>query len=714
MKKNLYKIRFTLALFVAMLFGATNVQAQTTYDLWIWGTQVTEANCGNLAPLADATEGTMTYSNSTKTLTLDNVKIDKSGSINSINIIRSSIDGLKIEVVGENELKNNGWSLIDINKNTTIQGSGTLNIVNTNSDNFGIYVSASATLTIKDCNVNIISPGGAIHGLNNESLVFDNAFVKAKGSKNGSIYGFANITFTNCVISKPAGAKVYNRAICYADGSRIKDTVKIIPPYNLKIWDTPVTEDNCGDLAPLAGVTSGAMTYNNSTKTLTLDNVNIDKSASTNFINIIRSSIDGLKIEVVGENNLKNNGWSLIDIDKNTTIQGSGTLNIENTRIHDCVINATTSATLTIKDCKVNITCSGGGIRGDSNGDIVFDNAFVTAKGTNSGSIYGFKNITFVDCGIAKPVGAKVYNKAICDAGGNIIKDTVKILPGSYYALWIWDTPVTEDNCGNLAAVAGATDGTMTYNNSTKTLTIDNLKIDTVGNKNIIKSCIDGLKIEVIGENSLKNNGWSLIDVESNTTIQGSGILNIENSSNDIGININVSDTLKIKDCYLNVTCPGNGIRGGGNAYLIFDNATVTARGTNSGSIVGFKNITFVDCGIAKPTGAVFNTLKKAICDVEGNIIKDTVKIELGIVNNYYDLWIWGKQVTEDNCGDLATVAGASEGSITYNNLTKTLKLENVKIDRTGNKNIIRSSIDGLKIEVVGKNNLKNHGWSLI
>ena len=63
----------------------------TTYGL---GTQVTEANCGNLAP-ADATEGTMTYSNSTKTLTLDNVKIDKSGSINSINIIRSTLMDLK-------------------------------------------------------------------------------------------------------------------------------------------------------------------------------------------------------------------------------------------------------------------------------------------------------------------------------------------------------------------------------------------------------------------------------------------------------------------------------------------------------------------------------------------------------------------------------------------------------------------------------------------
>ena len=648
--------------------------------------------------------------------------------------INSQIEGLTIEIVGNDSINGNGWSLVELYNSATILGGGTLTVTNLAPDN---AIICHKPLTIKNCTINATSNQRAIVALNSATITIDSAFVKAigadygfytytsdftinnstviaKGANNGSISSFGNIILNGCVFSKPMDAQILNGAgVCNADGNLINDTVKIVPgkSYDLWVWGTQVTTINYNNLAAVAGASEGSMTYVDSIKTLTLENLKIDKSGNKN---IIKSSIDGLKIEVLGENNLKNAGWSIIDVSENTTIQGSGTLNIENTQ-NNLGINVAASSTLTIKDCKLNVSSFGAGIRGWGSEYLVFDSATVIAKGYNNGSIVGFEDITFVNCGIAQPAEAVFYSwqQSICDLEGNVIKDTVKILPGKYYDLWIWGKQVTVDNCDNLANIAGAVEGSMTYVDSIKTLTLENLKIDKSGNRNIIRSRIDGLKIEVVGENDLKNNGWSIIDVSENTTIQGSDTLNIGNSSDNIGININVA-TLTIKDCHLNVISHGKGIRGGSDASLIFDNATAMVKGANSGSIIGFKYITFADCGIAKPAGARFNIWEKAICDDEGNIIKDTIKIEPGIVNNYYDLLIWGTQVTEDNCGNLAAIAGATEGSMIYNNLTKTLTLENLKIDTLGNKNIIKSGIDGLIMEIVGENNLKNSGWSLI
>ena len=211
---------------------------------------------------------------------------------------------------------------------------------------------------------------------------------------------------------------------------------------------------------------------------------------------------------------------------------------------------------------------------------------------------------------------------------GNPEIGTTYYLPA--YELWICGVQVTSANKDNLSAIPGVSAGTASYNPDTQTLTLNNVMINKSGDQNIIKSSIDGLIIEVVGENNLTANGWSLIDVNNNSTIQGNGTLNIENTrTNDFGINVDcASDTLTIKDCTVNVTSPMYGIRGTGYETLIFDNAAVTAKGTSNGSIYGFKEIKFDNCQIIEPEGAVFNPTQKAICYANGTIVKDTVKIE--------------------------------------------------------------------------------------
>ncbi|NLL28449.1 MAG: hypothetical protein GX259_06605, partial [Bacteroidales bacterium] len=564
---------------------------------------------------------------------LENVKIDRTG---NKNIIRSSIDGLKIEVVGKNNLKNHGWSLIDVSKNTTIQGSDTLNIQNT-QNNLGINITASANLTIKDCHLNVTSVGAGIRGWTNESLIFDNATVKVRGSGEGSIFEFKEINLNNTFISKPDGAKITNGKITNAGGEIIKDTVKIEPiiGYDLWICGTQVTNANKNNLSVIDGVT-GTVKYNPTTTTLTLDNADISCTTTSG----ISSEVDGLKIYLIGNNIIANNGnSSTISLVANSNIVGSGTLDVINAATNGGAIYAN-NCTLLISNCTVNAIGGANGIRGTSNNTLIIEKATVSAIGNTEGSIMDFKIITFTNCVISKPVGAVFNNsiRAICNTLGNIITDTVKIVPA--YDLWICGTQITDANKDDLTVINGVT-GTAKYNTTTKILTLNNADISCTTTPGI-SSEIDELKIDLIGNNTIANNGTSsTVSLFANGKIMGSGTLDVVNAAtNGCAIYAN-NCSLLISNCTVNATGGANGIKGTSNNAITFDKAAVSAIGNVEGSIMGFETITFTNCAISKPTGAVFNGTIKAICDTLGNIIKDTVRIA-----PVYDLWICGTQVT--------------------------------------------------------------------
>ena len=394
--------------------------------------------------------------------------------------------------------------------------------------------------------------------------------------------------------------------------------MEIVKAYDLWICGTQVTEANKDDLTVINGThgstITGTVKYNPDNTTLLLNNANI---TIPNSANAIRSAIEGLKIDVQNNNTVNSDGYATIRLEKSATINGGGTLSASQTSGGWGLF--TYGDTLSIENCTVNVNSNGRGITCNSSNvsTLTIKNATVTAKGTGDGSITHFADITLNGCAISEPAGASVSKGAetfyaVRDAAGNIIKQQVKIESATLYDLWIWGNQVTSVNCGNLGAVAGVTQGTITYDNSSKTLTLNNVKFDNTGDKNIIKSSIDGLIIEVVGENSLRANAYSLIDLNSNSTIQGSGTLNVENSRDDFGVNVDGNSiTLTIKDCNLNVISPKADIRGTGNESIVFNSATVSAKGTSTGSITGFKNVSFDNCFISKPNGAVFNSTQK-------------------------------------------------------------------------------------------------------
>ncbi|NLK48854.1 MAG: T9SS type A sorting domain-containing protein [Bacteroidales bacterium] len=713
MKKN-HKIRFTLAILLAMLLGTANVQA-VNYDLWIAGVRVTDVNKGDLTVIngtnGHTVTGAISYNSTTKTLTLNDATISVTGDVNGI---CSGINGLEIEVVGDNnKITANGWAAIHIAQPGTIMGSGTLSTSNAAANNCAIFV-LDAPLTIKDCTLSATADGRGImgnSGSSSEILNINNATVKAKGTNIGSIMNFNSINLTACSPVSPVGAKVTGGSITDADNNILKTEVKIAPTasYNLHICGVQVTGANKDDLSVINGV-EGTVTYNSNTNTLKLEDANI---AVTGGVNGILSNIDGLKIEVVGtNNNVSSNGWAAIQFNKPATIMGSGTLSTSNAAANNYAIFVLNTS-LTIKDCTLSATGGKRGITGHSGSEtLIINNATVKATGTGEGSITGFNSITLTGCSPVSPEGAKVTGGSITNDGGTVLTTEVEIARTASYGLVICGVQVTGLNKDDLKGIPGVTGTSVTYNPYTKTLRLEDATIAVTTAVNGIGSYIEGLKIELVGNNNTitaSTNAYSVIVLYNSTTILGGGKLTITNNTNYACL-WTQNKPLTIENCTLNTTGGNVAIGSNGSGPLTFNNATVTVATASTGLIKDFGSISFNGCSIFSPDGAKVTGGK--VTDASGNTVI-TEEVTIKFVS--YNLQIAGVQVTDANKNDLSTGNPCvTEGAISYNSDTKTLTLDNVTISTTGKVNGIRSALNGLKINLVGDNNIAADNWCAI
>lgn len=186
---------------IAMIALSTPAQAQTEYDIWICGTQVTSENCGDLSVI-EGVNGTVTYDPTTKTLTLQRatINIGEEGQA-----IYSEVNDLILKVIDTNNVTTVKASALFFTKPLTITGGGTLNA---KSEDFCAIYAWGTDLTIDDCTVNASSAGYGITGDSGESekLTIRNAAVTAEGEQEGAICNFYSLTLEGCTITQPAGA----------------------------------------------------------------------------------------------------------------------------------------------------------------------------------------------------------------------------------------------------------------------------------------------------------------------------------------------------------------------------------------------------------------------------------------------------------------------------------------------------------------------------
>ncbi len=603
-QKLLHQSLLVTLVTMLLLLAGSSVSAQEEYGLEIAGVKVTSANCSDLSVIPGV-KGKVSYDPTTKTLTLEDASID-GGEGHGIWLT----DELTCVVKGKVSITAESWTAMVFVNNAIIKGNGQLTLKA--PEQLGIYTNAA--LLIEGCTVYAEGYYGIAgkDGESGESLTIRNASVTVKGTE-GSIRDLASFTLEGCEITKPAGA-VWNaskHAVCDASGNVITDEVVIAPPieeYGLAIANVKVNSANCSDLTAIPGVT-GKVSYDPTTKTLTLEDASIDGGK---FLGI--SSNDELTCVVKGEVSITSNNWDAMRFYSNAIIKGNGQLTLKSS--NDCGIY--TDAALLIEGCTVYAEGKWGitGNTGTSGESLTIRNATVTAKGSTEGSIRDLANFKLEGCEITKPAGA-VWNaskRAVCDASGNVIKDEVVItpVPVEEYGLNIAGVEVTSANCSDLTVIPGVK-GKVSYDPTTKTLTLEDASIEGIWSKDELTCVVKG-KVSITSKND-----WSAMEFDKNAIIKGNGQLTLK-SKERAGIHLPAS--LLIEGC--TVYAEGNwGIAG---ESLTIRNASVTAKGTE-GSICALANLKLEGCEITKPAGAVWNAEAKAVCDASGNVIKDEVVI---------------------------------------------------------------------------------------
>lgn len=604
------RMRMFLMLVIMMMTSAFAL-AQETYGIKIAGEDITGYNRYDLTEISGVS-GKVSFDPNTRTLTLDNATIEA----NDYNaILNETCDYLTIELIGTNTIYVTGAAGIKLKEETTIwsNSGGKLSV---KSDACALLF-GGCPLEISNCWLEAEGAWGisANNNVAEEVLTIRNSHVEAKGST-GSICDIANLVLEGCSITQPDGAwfSTKNNAVVL-NGEMVTDKVVIVPRYGVQIAGVDVTALNCKDLSVIDGV-DGKMSYDPETNTLTMEDVTINGS----YINgIVNRSVEGMKIKLVGNNTITTNE-ACITILQPSTISGSGTLRLKSS--DNCGLYLPSS--LTVEG--VTIYAEGEwGIAGkefQTSGNVLtICNAYVEATGS-SGSICDLQNLVLDGCAITQPEGAEFdANSYAVVLNDKLVTDKVVIEPDSY-GFNIAGENVTKKNCKDLSVIDGV-DGKISYDPETKTLTMEDVTINTPGN-GIWNKYVEGLKIVVVGNNIITSQ-TACISTQKTSTISGSGTLRLK-TPYDCGLYLHTSLSVEGVKLYVEGKYGLAGVDGKIGEILTLRNAYVEATGSE-GSVCDLQNLILDGCTITQPEGAAFDGALHAVA-LNGEVVTDKVVIE--------------------------------------------------------------------------------------
>ena len=268
------------------------------------------------------------------------------------------------------------------------------------------------------------------------------------------------------------------------------------------------------------------------------------------------------------------------------------------------------------------------------------------------------------------------------------------------YGIKIAGEDITGYNRYDLTEISGVS-GTVYFDPNTRTLTLDNATIEANDDNAILNETCDYLLIELIGTNTIDVTGAAGIDLKEETTIWS-------NSGGKLSVKSNLCAVLfrgcplEISNCWLEAEGQW-GISASDNVaeeVLTIRNSHVEAKGS-TGSICDIADLKLEGCSITQPDGAEFDAKNNAVV-LNGEMVTDKVVIE----PDSYGFEIADVDVTALNCKDLSVIDGV-DGKMSYDPETKTLTMEDVTINITGEKaGIWNRDVKGLKINLVGNNTI--------
>ena len=267
------------------------------------------------------------------------------------------------------------------------------------------------------------------------------------------------------------------------------------------------------------------------------------------------------------------------------------------------------------------------------------------------------------------------------------------------YGIKIAGEDITGYNRYDLTEISGVS-GKVSFDPNTRTLTLDNATIEANDYNAILNETCDYLSIELIGTNTIYVTGAAGIKLKEETTIWSNSGGKLSVKSDGCALLFG-GCPLEISNCWLEAEGAW-GISANNNVaeeVLTIRNSHVEAKGS-TGSICDIANLVLEGCSITQPDGAVFDAKNNAVV-LNGEMVTDKV-----VIVPSYGIKIAGVDVTKKNCKDLSVIDGV-DGKMSYDPETKTLTMEDVTINITGEKvGIWNRDVKGLKINLVGNNTI--------
>ena len=365
--------------------------AEEGYGFSIAGKAVTAENVNKLDKIPGVTVGSggeLKYDPASNTLTMKNVSMTlNTEQLKGKNAVHNKgLENLKLDVQGKNEITTKGADCFELQKTTLIKGSGELTLT-AEGNNSAIHIPRT-TLTVADISLSLKGVWGVVGEGKQGGLTIQNATVTTESTE-CSFGEFEHFNLQDCRIVEPEGAS-WNprRSRLKKDRDDVKNA-KIRPSCGFLIAGTEVTAKNVSQLGTLDGVTlgqDGALTYDRTTKTLTMKNVTmkLDTERLKGKIAIRNESVEDLKIVVSGNNSFFTKDADCFRFDKLTTMTGEGTVTAKADATHSGVY-LTSMQPFTIADITFNVE-GGRGILGhvETQGSLALRNATLHAKGSNA------------------------------------------------------------------------------------------------------------------------------------------------------------------------------------------------------------------------------------------------------------------------------------------------------------------------------------------
>lgn len=462
------------------------------------------------------------------------------------------------------------------------------------------------------------------------------------------------------------------------------------------------------------GLTSGTITYDNSTRTLVLDNITFN----TSNVAIHNIYIDDLVIYVKGTCNITSSSdVGALDFTSNTTITGydyHGKLNVTSTARIGILVNGPTLQTywldLSVWAPKYPVYSTGKLYLNFSKLD-----AIVTGTDSDSRAIYSTGVEKLVDCQFMDS-SYRFYSYGVVDGSGKYAKE-VHILPK--LAIGGFMVPLSSDMTSlpdRAREAAGITSGTVEWNASTKELEFTDVTQNVTSTWcGITNLGVDNLNVTFYGNNNLQVPSNHVIYSEKNIKLSGSYTsdyvrLACTSNGNPAWSSVKTFGDLSVSDLTLTGDAQSKVIEGDAtNSKLTVARANIYAVASASAgkAISGFSSSKLTGCEVASPIGCLYREslggfgLESGLCN-EVYLLKPT---------EYYPVYIFGKQLNIVNTKNPATLDGITKGTLSYDSYSHKLTLDGVTLtqpNETTTDPAIR--VNGVDIELSGSNVINSKG----